>query len=138
MTIPANAPRRYTTSRQLIAGDDFNNLSDHVYGFQSLVAVGPAAQATAPTLNASNIEILAASPAGAVKLPIAYPGQDLSIINNSAQTITIFPQANGDVIQSGATGYGAANASVTMLTAVNANFFCIKKGFWQITKTTGP
>ena len=86
MTIPASPPRRYTTSRQLIAGDDFNNLSD-VYSFQQLVC-GANAQNSAK-INASNVELITAA-AGAATLPIAIPGQDVAIFNNSGQTQAIF------------------------------------------------
>jgi hypothetical protein len=139
MTIPASAPRRYTTSRQLIAGDDFNNLSDHIYGFASIAALG-ATQAAATQITASNIEVTLANSInnGGIILPNAIPGQDVSVLNNNANTTKVYPQGTTDVIQNGATGFAAAQTAVTMATGVNANFFCIKKGFWQMTKTTGP
>jgi hypothetical protein len=133
MTIPASPPRRYTTSRQLIAGDDFNNLSDHNYSFQTLTATG-ATQAAAASVNAANVEIPAGNAAAGIKLPIAYPGQDVTVVNNSSNTITVYG-AGTDVVQSGNAPitYAAAATGVTMATLTSYYFTCIKKGFWQRT-----
>jgi hypothetical protein len=137
MTYPASPPRRYTTSKQLIGGDDFNNLNDHLNSFQALTALG-VAQADAAQINAANVEILVGSAANTgVKLPVSYPGASIIILNNSANTENIYPLGN-DQIQNGATGFAAAAAAVTMATGVSASFMCIKKGFWQVDKTTGP
>jgi hypothetical protein len=139
MTIPASPPRRYTASRQLIAGDDFNNLSDHIYGFQSVNAVGTT-QGTANLITAANVEILAGALSvnnGGVILPVAIPGQNISLLNNSANTTNVYPQANGDVIAKNTTQYQAANTPVALATLTSYDFFCTKKGFWQATKTTG-
>lgn len=137
MTFPASPPRRYTNSKQLIGGDDFNNLNDHLNSFQGLTALG-VGQADAAQINAANVEILAGSAAATgVKLPVSYPGASVCILNNSANTENVYPLGN-DQIQNAATGYAAAGVAVTMATLVNAEFFCIKKGFWQMTKTTGP
>jgi hypothetical protein len=136
MALASSPPRRYTTSRQLIAGDDFNNLNDHSFSFQTLTAVGASQVAAAP-VNAANVEIPAGNAAAGVRLPPAYPGNEISILNNSSNTQNVYP-ALGEQIQNGATGYATANTAVTVLTNVNAVYFCIKKGFWQITKTTGP
>ena len=137
MSIPKSPPRRYITSRQLIAGDDINNLNDHLFSFQTVTPAG-ATQATAVPLDAANIEIAAAAPAGGVILPVSYPGQEVAIINNSLNTTTVYPNGAVDVIQNGATGYAAASAGVTVATLVSIVFTCIKQGFWQVTKTTGP
>jgi hypothetical protein len=137
MSVPKSAPRRYTSSRQLIAGDDFNNLSDHNSSFQTLTPAG-AAQASGVQIDAANVEVAAAAAAGGLILPVSYPGAEVSIINNSLNTTTIYPQGATDVIQNGATGYAAAAAGVTMATLTAATFFCIKTGFWQVTKAGGP
>jgi hypothetical protein len=130
MTIPAGPPRRYTTSRQLIAGDDFNNLSDHNYSFQSLTALGANAQATATALNAANVEIAAGTAAGAAKLPVSYPGAEVSVLNNSSNSQQIYGTGT-DVVQSGAGTFAAAATGVTLVTLNAALYFCVKKGFWQ-------
>lgn len=137
MSIPKSPPARYISSRQLIAGADMNNLNDHSFSFQTVTPAG-ATQATATPLDAANVEIAAAAPAGGVILPVSYPGQEVAIINNSLNTTTVYPNGATDVIQNGATGYAAALAGVTVATLVSIVFTCIKQGFWQVTKTTGP
>ena len=134
----ANAPPRiYTASKQLIGGDDFNNLASQLNSAQSLTALG-VAQADAAQINAANVEILAGSAANTgVKLPVSYPGAIVNILNNSLNTENIYPLGT-DQIQNGATGYAAAGVAVTMATLVSATFICIKKGFWQVSKYAGP
>lgn len=137
MTIPASAPNRYSASKQLISGADFNNLNDHLNSSQGLTATG-VAQVDAAQINAANVEILNGSAANAgVRLPVSYPGAEVAILNNSANTSIVYAIGT-DVIQNGATGYAAAAAGVNMVTLVTDLFFCIKKGFWQVTKAGGP
>lgn len=137
MSIPKSPNQRYTSSRQLIAGSDINNLSDQLNSFQSLTALG-ATQATAAPIDAANIEVKAGSANNAgVILPVSYPGLIINILNNSANTTNVYPNGT-DQIQNGATGFGAARASIAMLTGVSAILQCIKTGFWQVSKTTGP
>lgn len=137
MTIPNSPPRRYTTSKQLIGGDDFNNLSDHSFSFQSFAAVGANAQATATPINGANIEILAGAAAGAVLLPVSFPGQEVSILNNSASSQQVYG-TGADVIQNATTpgAYAAAAVGVPLTTLNSAIYFCIKKGFWQRAPTS--
>jgi len=140
MPIPGAPPARYTSSRQLIAGSDFNNLNDQLNSFQAVTATG-VAQADAVAINAAQIEILAGSANNAgARLPISNPGQEVDVLNNSANSTIIYATGT-DQIQNaiGAGGYAAANAGVTMTTLNSATFKCIKKGFWQTIKTTaGP
>ena len=137
MSIPKSPPQRYITSRQLIAGSDINNLNDHSFSFQTVTPAG-ATQATAVPLDAANIEIAAAAPAGGVLLPVSFPGQTVDIINNSLNTTTVYPNGATDVIQNGATGYAAATVGVTVATLVSVTLYCIKQGFWQVVKAGGP
>jgi hypothetical protein len=127
MAIPSSPPRRYTASKQLIAGDDINNIADQLNSFQSLVP-GANAQNSA-FINASNVELTTAA-AGGVTMPISYPGAAVNILNNSGQNQAIFPNGT-DQIQNAATTYAAASASVTLNSLASASYFCIKKGFWQ-------
>lgn len=137
MAYPASPPRRYTTSKQLIGGDDFNNLNDHLNSAQAVTAAG-VAQVDAAAINASNVEVLAGSANNAgVRLPVSYPGAEICILNNSANTTIVYATGT-DVIQNGATGYAAAAAGVNMATLVSDVFYCVKKGFWQVTKAGGP
>lgn len=127
MSIPKGPPPTYSPSRQLIAGADFNNLSNQFNSFQQLTALG-VAQVDAALIDAANVEILSGSAnnAGGL-LPVSYPGAIVSILNNSLNTTVIY--GNGtDTIQTTGTTYAA---SITMATLVNITLRCIKKGFWQ-------
>lgn len=140
MPYPKNSPglTRLIPSRQLIPGSLINDMNDANYSFQALTALGTLV--TDPALiNAANVEILSGSANNAgVKLPPALPGASINILNNSLNTTKIYPNGATDVIQNGATGYAAVVTAVTMATLVSATFFCIKAGFWQVSKAGGP
>lgn len=130
MGFPAAPFRRYIASRQLIAGDDMNAINDAFYSFQPLTALGTT-QADAALVNASNLEVLAGSANNAgIKLPPAYPGAEILVLNNSANTTKVYGTGT-DTVQTTGTTYAAAATGVTMATLVSAKFRCIKKGFWQ-------
>jgi hypothetical protein len=129
MSIPKSPPPKYTSSRQLIAGADFNNLNDQLNSFQQLTATG-STQATAAPIDAAHVELLTTAGAAGVLLPVSYPGAMVAVLNNSGQTITVY--GNGtDVVQTSGTTYAAAATGITMATLVCDLFFCIKTGFWQ-------
>lgn len=128
--IPKSSPNRYTTSRQMIAGSDINNLSDASFSFAQVTAIG-VDQGSAVPINAANIEILSGSANNAgARLPVSYPGAAINILNNSLNSSNIYATGT-DVIQNGGTTFAAAAAAVSMATLVSATFFCIKAGFWQ-------
>lgn len=128
--IPKSPPNRYTTSKQLIAGSDMNNLTDQSFSFQQLTAAG-VAQVDAAQIDAANVEILSGSANNAgIKLPVSYPGVAVNVLNNSLNTTLLYAQGL-DVVQNGGTTYAAATASVPIATLVSVTFFCIKQGFWQ-------
>lgn len=116
----------YSNSRQLINGQSINDLENQLNSFQQITAAG-AAVGSAAQINAANVEVLAASPAGGVVLPAAYPGAFVNILNNSLNTTTVYGKGT-DTVQNAGTTFAA---SVTMATLVSATFFCIKAGFWQ-------
>lgn len=133
----AIANQKFTSSRQLLPGSWANAIVDGWYSAASILAAGTV-QADAAIIDAAQIEVLVGSANNAgVKLPPAQPGMEISILNLSANTTLVYP-ATGEKIQNGATGYAAANASVSMATAVAAFFFCIKAGSWQVSKAGGP
>lgn len=127
MTIPSSSPNVYTSSKQLIAGSDINDINNRCCSFQTLTAIG-VAQGSAAPINAANVEILAGSAnLAGVRLPKSYPGAEVAILNNSANNTIVY--GNGtDTIQSSGTAFAA---SMTMATLTSTLFFCIKKGFWQ-------
>lgn len=133
MAIPNSPPRRYSTSKQLIAGDDFNKLNDELNSFQTLTPTG-ATQAAAAPINAANIEIPAGAAAAGVVLPVSYPGAIVNILNNSSNTTTVYGTGT-DVVQTSGTTYAAAATGVSLVTLTSATYFCIKTGFWQRSTT---
>jgi hypothetical protein len=135
MSIPKSPPTVYTSSRQLIAGSDINNLSDHWFSFQTLVAAG-ATQATATAIDAANVEILTSAAAG-VRLPVSYPGQEIFILNNSGQTQNVYPSNSDQVQITNTTTYAAAGVAATQANLTSYCYVCIKKGFWQRSIFTG-
>ena len=130
MSFPKASNQRYTTSRQLIAGLDMNNLTDSTNSYQKITATG-ATQATAAKADAANIEIASGSAANAgIVLPVSYPGAEIVVLNNSLNTSDIYPNGT-DQIQNGGTGYAAASAAVAIATLVSWKLRCVKQGFWQ-------
>lgn len=132
--------QRFISSRQLLPGDWANGVSDALYSSQSVTAAGTT-QADAAQINAAFVEVLNGSAGNSgVKLPAAYPGAEVTILNNSANSTKIWPSGT-DQIQNaiGPGGYAGASASVTITTLNSALFICVKAGFWQVIKTTaGP
>lgn len=127
MSIPKGSPARLISSRQLVPGNLINDMNDAQYSYQLLTALG-IAQVDAAPIDAANVEVASGSANNAgVKLPVAYPGASVNILNNSLNTTVIY--GNGtDTIQTTGTTYAA---SVTMATLVSGNYYCIKTGFWQ-------
>lgn len=132
MGFPRSAPAAsLIPSRQLVSGSLINDMNNGQYSYQLLTALG-VAQVDAASVNAANIEIATGSANNAgVKLPAAYPGAEIDILNNSLNTSVIY--GNGtDTIQTTGTTYAA---SITMATLVSIRLRCIKAGFWQRTIT---
>lgn len=127
MSIPKGPPARLISSRQLVPGSLINDMNDAVYSFQAILAAG-VAQVDAAPLDASNVEILTGSANNAGgRLPPAYPGNSINILNNSLNTTVIYGNST-DTIQNAGTTFAA---SITMATLVSIQLFCIKAGFWQ-------
>lgn len=132
MAFPRSAPNAsLISSRQLVFGSLINDMNNAQYSYQLLTALG-VAQVDAALVDAANVEIAAGSANNAgVKLPIAFPGADISFLNNSLNTTVIY--GNGtDTVQTTGTTFAA---SITMATLVNIRLHCIKAGFWQRTIT---
>lgn len=128
MSFPRSAPNAsLISSRQLVPGSLINDMNNAQYSYQLLTALG-VAQVDAALVNAANVEIASGSANNAgAKLPAAYPGAKINILNNSLNTTVIY--GNGtDTIQTTSTTFAA---SITMATLVSIELFCIKPGFWQ-------
>lgn len=94
LRLPNSQPRQYTTSRQMIAGDDFNNLVGQLNSQESgITASTVQTQAGAKQLGSHvNLISTVANANDAVKLPKGFPGLVVWIQNraaaNSAQVYT--------------------------------------------------
>lgn len=122
--------QRFIASRQLLPGDWANAITDAITSSQAVTATG-STQADAIAVNGTGIEVLAGSANNAgVKLPPAFPGAEINILNNSANSTKVYG-AGSDVVQTTGTTFAAAATGITMATLTSAKFFCIKTGFWQ-------
>jgi hypothetical protein len=121
-----------TNGPQLIDGTFVNGItqgSNQVYQ-SGLVAAG-SAQATA--LQLGNLiavyEVDTTAASTGVALPAALAGSEISIYNNGANTLTVYPQiANNATTGSQDTINNAS--SVTLATHVGATYKCAKNGVW--------
>ena len=76
---------------------------------------------TAPTSN------------GAVNLPLCSPGEDVTVINNSSNTIFVFPSLLVNSLtstQDTLDGVNSAGGAINVLTTSAAEFYCAKNGKW--------
>src|ERR1700740_211045 len=100
MPLPSKAPAQYTSSKQLIAGSDFNALSSQTNSAQSLTASVTQTQASAianATLNAAAVKVTTGNANDAVALPKGFAGAQVFVYNSSANALQVFPQV-GDSI----------------------------------------
>src|SRR6185369_6161804 len=93
LRLPNSQARQYTSSRQLIAGDDFNNLVAQFNSMEDTITASTTqTQLGAKQLSSSvNILTSVANANDAVKLPKGIPGLEVTIQNaggNSAQVYT--------------------------------------------------
>lgn len=101
--------------------------------YQYNISAAGTTQATATQLpsDVSLIEVDTAAASSGVNLPLCRQGTILSLYNNGAQTLTVYPQVNNnpatgaqDTINSGTTLSGG------MATHTAELFFCAKNGNW--------
>jgi len=119
MTIPASAPNKYTSSRQLVAGSDINNISDQLNSYQELTALAGGAK-PGTQINAANIHALAASDLDSFSLPAGlFPGMKVFLANYSGHSVQVYGLGN-DTVNDVATATG-----VTQNNSTNAIYQCI-------------
>src|SRR6266436_8986475 len=130
MTYPSKRTTPYNPGRQLVDGQDVNNIFDAFQSSQQLNPAGAVSQAAATAINGAQIEILAGAAASSVLLPPSYPGAEINILNNSSNSQQVYG-SGADVVQTTSTTYAAAATGVVLVTLAAAKYFCIKTGFWQ-------
>lgn len=109
-------PAQYLSSRQLIAGSDFNNVTSQLNSVESgITAHSGGTKAAAYQLKAAtNLVTVSAADTDSVMLPVGFDGLEVIIINaDAAQDIQVF--GNGtDTINDIATATGIAQGQRTM------------------------
>lgn len=115
LTLPNSAPSQYTSSRQLIAGSDVNNLTSQLNtGSSGIVARagGGQALATPLTSHVNNIATVA-SATDSIRLPLGFPGLEVWVRNAGANSAQVFTSRTGTIngTDSVATGVALAVAA---------------------------
>ena len=110
--LPNNSPARYSSSKQLIGGNDVNAMNDQLDSAQSVVATPAGTQATSVVINAAAVLVSAVASANdGVKLPQGYAGLEIFIFNDdAANSLQVFGSGT-DTINDIATATGIAQAS---------------------------
>lgn len=122
LTLPNSAPSQYTSSRQLIAGSDVNNLTAQLNtGSSGIVAFagGGYANATRLTSHVNNIATVGTA-ADSVKLPQGFPGLEVWIRNAGANGAQVFTSRAGTI-------NGTDSVATGVLQAAGANTALIYK-----------
>lgn len=121
------------TGPQLVDGTWLNGIAGGTNSsYQSgLTATGSSSQATALQLT-SGYTIVEVDTVGAntgVALPAAFAGTEISVYNNGASTLTIYPQiANNPITAAQDTINNSTSTTATTHTGLY--FFCAKNGVW--------
>lgn len=118
--IANKAPNQYTPSRQMIGGDDFNNVTAQLNSLESgITAAVGGTQALARQLTAAvNTIATVATAADSVKLPKGYPGLTIMVVNEDADSLQVFGYGS-DTIDGIATATGKAQAQGVVNYRVN-------------------
>lgn len=123
LTLPSTQARQYTTSRQLIAGDDFNNVIAQLNSEKDGITAGAGgtqAKATQLTAHVNTIATVA-SANDSCKLPKGFPGLEVWITNaDAADSAQIFTYGKGTI-------NGTDGAATGVAQAANANSATIYK-----------
>lgn len=90
-----------------------------------IVAFAGGGQANAtPLTSDNNIVGTVATAADSVKLPAAVFGTSILVLNDTANSMNVFPQS-GEAINA-----GAADAAIAQATKIGALYTCMKTGLW--------
>lgn len=114
--LPNKAANRYTTSRQLISGEDVNNITDQLNSSAvGLVATPGGTKAAALQLNAaSNVIATCATNGDSVMLPVGtIAGLEVWIQNAGAADVQVFGK-DSDTIDGVATAIGVTQGETTL------------------------
>ncbi len=117
LRLPSTQARQYTTSKQLIGGDDFNNLVAQLNSeADGLIAGIGGGQANATQINTASATIKTVTTGNdSAKLPKGIPGLDIFIQNaDGANSLQVFTFGKGTI-------NGTDGAVTGVAQAANAN-----------------
>lgn len=119
--LPSTAPNIYTSSRQLISGEDFNNLASQLNSITTGIVAGAGGTlANAVQLNAAtNVVATVANAADSVKLPIGFPGLKIVVINQDADSLAVFGYDANTTVNGGASAAQAQGTKTYVCVAAN-------------------
>ena len=106
-----------------------------ICGDYAAVTAAGSAQTDATTVNASNSVVASADGTKGVILPaVSHPGESVTIFNNSASTLKVYPPSGAAIAVPG-TGLGSANASYAHTTYAACIYTCLTSTQWLVNKS---
>lgn len=103
-----------------------NNLINALFSVSTIAAPNAASQGTASALPSSINRISSSVVTGSVVMPASIAGSFLTVINDTANTVNVYP-AVGDKINALAT-----NAAFSLNAGKAADCYCAVAGTWHI------
>lgn len=118
--LASSAPGSYTSSRQLVSGKDMENIISQLNSMESgITATAGGGKTNARQLvSAVNTISTVATAADSVKMPKGFPGLEVWVINEDADSLQAFGFGS-DTIDGVATGTGNAIAQGKTILRVN-------------------
>ncbi len=113
----SKAPNPYTSSRQLVSGEDVNNIVAQLNSTKDGISAGVGGtQALATQLDAAvNNVATVASANDSVKLPKGFPSLEVWIVNDDADSLQVFNYAAGTIDGTNGATTGVAQAQGTKI-----------------------
>lgn len=105
-----------------------------INGQGASIAGAGSTQATATAVNVSNAIITGADGSVGVILPAGQVGDNVTLFNNSASTLKVYPPVGAAIAVPG-TGLGSANAAFSHLTYKTVTYRCQSSTQWFPTVT---
>lgn len=104
----------------------YNNLVNALFSVSTITANNAASQATATAMPSAINRISASVATGSVIMPVSTPGSFLTVINDTANAVNVYPQV-GDKLNA-----LAANAAFSLAAGKSADCYCAVAGTWHI------
>jgi hypothetical protein len=124
-------PRIYTTSKQLIGGDDFNAVNALLTSSKALTAGVGGTLTVATQINSANVTLTVNNSGDSVILPPSYPGLRVQIeIPSGANSATVFPYQT-NALNSNTADNIDGNTSVTQFQGGAIEYDCTTIGTWH-------